>query len=185
MQANYITLYRIIENRLLLLYKTPVSGIPLCLTQFQGRLLAGVGGSLALYDIGKKQLLRKTQAKVGGSMIRTLDAVGDRIFAGDMQSSMHLVRYDVSGNELGVVCDDLMQRAIVAAEVLDFNTVACSDKWGNVFVLRAPPDVDNQVIGAQGGGRALWDGGKNVGKKFETLCHFCIGEVVSGLRRGR
>ena len=110
-------------------------------------------------------------------MIRTLDAVGDRIFAGDMQSSMHLVRYDVSGNELGVVCDDLMQRAIVAAEVLDFNTVACSDKWGNVFVLRAPPDVDNQVIGAQGGGGRCGTGGRMLGRSSRRCAIFALGRL--------
>lgn len=31
---------------------------------FQGRLIAGVGKALRLYDIGKKKLLRKVENKV-------------------------------------------------------------------------------------------------------------------------
>lgn len=38
--------------------------VPLALLAFQGRLLAGVGKSLRIYDIGKKKLLRKVENKV-------------------------------------------------------------------------------------------------------------------------
>lgn len=34
------------------------------LLAFQGRLLAGVGKALRIYDIGKKKLLRKVENKV-------------------------------------------------------------------------------------------------------------------------
>ena len=36
----------------------------MALMGFQGRLCAGVGKSLRLYEIGKKKLLRKVEAKV-------------------------------------------------------------------------------------------------------------------------
>lgn len=32
---------------------------------FQGRLIAGVGKALRVYDMGKKRLLRKTENRVG------------------------------------------------------------------------------------------------------------------------
>lgn len=38
--------------------------VPLALLAFQGRLAAGVGKALRLYDIGKKKLLRKVENKV-------------------------------------------------------------------------------------------------------------------------
>lgn len=33
---------------------------------FQGKLIAGVGRALRLYDIGKKKMLRKAETKVRG-----------------------------------------------------------------------------------------------------------------------
>ena len=38
--------------------------VPLALLAFQGRLAAGVGKALRIYDIGKKKLLRKVENKV-------------------------------------------------------------------------------------------------------------------------
>jgi hypothetical protein len=38
--------------------------VPLAVLGFQGRLVAGVGKALRLYDMGKKKLLRKVENKV-------------------------------------------------------------------------------------------------------------------------
>jgi len=48
--------------------QTEVDDVPLALLAFQGRLAAGVGKALRLYNIGKKKLLRKVENKV--SLIR-------------------------------------------------------------------------------------------------------------------
>jgi splicing factor 3B subunit 3 len=47
-----------------LLHKTETEDVPLAVLGFQGRLAAGVGKALRLYDIGKKKLLRKVENKV-------------------------------------------------------------------------------------------------------------------------
>jgi splicing factor 3B subunit 3 len=44
--------------------KTETDDVPLAVMGFQGRLVAGVGKSLRIYDIGKKKLLRKVENKV-------------------------------------------------------------------------------------------------------------------------
>ena len=154
------------------------------MTQFQGKLLCAIGPYLRLYEMGTKQLLRKAEllAASPNSVFKTLDACGDRIFAGDIHSSMKLVKYDSALNRMAVVCDDLMPRAMVASEILDFGTIAGSDKFGNFFILRAPSDVDNEGVGT--GARALWDTGRNSGHKFECLCHFHVGEIITGIKRG-
>ena len=56
-------LYRLVENgrKLELVHKTAVGGIPGALAAFKGRLLAGVGPIVRLYDLGKKKLLRKSE----------------------------------------------------------------------------------------------------------------------------
>lgn len=45
----------------------------MALLAFQGRLCAGVGKSLRLYEIGKKKLLRKVETKVGKSYPRGMN----------------------------------------------------------------------------------------------------------------
>lgn len=45
------------------MYQTEVDDVTLAILGFQGRLAAGVGKSLRLYDIGKKKLLRKVENK--------------------------------------------------------------------------------------------------------------------------
>lgn len=43
--------------------KTETDDIPMSLLAFQGRLVAGIGKALRIYDIGKKKLLRKAESK--------------------------------------------------------------------------------------------------------------------------
>ncbi len=62
--AAYVRVYRLADEgrRLELLHKTPVEGgVPGCLCGHKGRLLAGVGPTLRLYELGKKKLLRKCE----------------------------------------------------------------------------------------------------------------------------
>lgn len=47
-----------------LIHRTPVDEVPMALCSYNGRLLAGVGKMLRLYDMGKKKLLRKCENKV-------------------------------------------------------------------------------------------------------------------------
>lgn len=46
--------------------QTETNDVPLAVLGFQGRLAAGVGKALRLYDMGKKKLLRKVENKVPG-----------------------------------------------------------------------------------------------------------------------
>ena len=50
-------------KQLELLHRTPVEGIPGALAGFKGRLVAGVGSAVRLFDMGKKKLLRKCEYK--------------------------------------------------------------------------------------------------------------------------
>ena len=65
--AAYIRTYRILDGgkRLDLLHKTQleVPAVPGALVGFKGRLLAGVGNVLRIYELGKKKLLRKCEYK--------------------------------------------------------------------------------------------------------------------------
>ena len=47
---------------------------------FQGKLVAGVGKALRLYDMGKKKLLRKVETKVCSSRLLWWTRVSDHFF---------------------------------------------------------------------------------------------------------
>lgn len=62
--ATFLRVYRILDGgkRLELLHKTPVDGgVPGALCGFKGRLLAGLGPTLRIYELGRKKLLRKCE----------------------------------------------------------------------------------------------------------------------------
>ncbi|KAI3520039.1 hypothetical protein L1887_09260 [Cichorium endivia] len=89
--AGYIHIYRFVKDgrSLELLHKTQVDGVPLALCQFQGKLLAGIGSILRLYDLGKRKLLRKCENKSFPNTINSIHTYRDRIYVGDIQESFH------------------------------------------------------------------------------------------------
>lgn len=129
--------YRITENcmKLELLHETVVDEIPLAICSYQGRVLVGVGRMLRLYDMGKKKLLRKCENKHIPNAIVSINAVGHRIYVSDVQESVYAVRYKRQENQLIVFADDTHPRWITTTCVLDYDTVATADKFGNIAVV--------------------------------------------------
>jgi splicing factor 3B subunit 3 len=181
---SHVALYRVLNGeRLQLVHKTKVDDGPvLSLAHFQGRLLVGIGKTLRLYEMGKRQLLRKCELRGLPTIIKTLQTAGDRAFCGDMMQSVQIVRYDSTANRLVLVANDPTPRPITAQELLDWNTVAVGDKFGNICVLRLPRGAEAAAAVDLTGQRALWDSAKDV-PKLEVLCHYHIGEVVTSMTR--
>lgn len=86
-EAGFIHIYKFVDEgrSLELLHKTQVDDVPLALCQFQGRLLAGIGSVLRLYDLGRKKLLRKCENKLFPRTIVSIHTYRDRIYVGDVQ----------------------------------------------------------------------------------------------------
>jgi hypothetical protein len=68
---------------------------------------------------------------------------------------VHYFRYNKADNKLYSFADDLHPRYITSMALLDYDTVAAGDKFGNFFVLRLPGDVSAQVPVC-----VLWGGGR-------------------------
>ncbi len=85
---GYLRVYRIRDSgkRLELVHRTPAGGVPGALVPFKGRLLAGVGATLRIYEAGKKKLLRKCEHRKLPTHIASLATLGDRIYVGDLQA---------------------------------------------------------------------------------------------------
>ena len=181
-----IHVYRLFENRLVLLHKTEVEDVPKALCELKGfgRLLAGIGRNLRMYDLGKKKLLKKCENRGFPAFIVGIEAMGDRAYVSDALESVHFVKYRRPENALVVFADDTVPRAMTAACVVDYDTVAGGDKFGNLFVLRLPGKVSDDVDNPTGN-RVLWDTGLLNGapNKLDVLAHYYVGEVVTALQR--
>jgi len=69
--------------------------------------------------------------------IVSIHSMGNRIIVSDNQDSFHFVRYKRTENQLIVFADDTNQRWITSACLLDYDTIAGADKFGNITVVRS------------------------------------------------
>jgi splicing factor 3B subunit 3 len=100
-----------------------------------------------------------------------------------MMQSVQVIRYDASLNRLALIARDPSPRPIVSQELLDFNTVAVGDKFGNISILRLPQGADAGTVDLSGQ-RALWDSSReDATPKLELLCSYYVGEVVTSMTR--
>ena len=127
------------------LHKTKVQEPPRALRPFRGRLLAGFGPHLAIFDVGMQQLLRKTiRLDVVPNTITSLQVQGSRILAGDARESITYVKYAASENLFLPFADDSLARWTTCQAQVDYETTAGADKFGNIFLLRCPPTASKE-----------------------------------------
>ncbi|KAG8058068.1 hypothetical protein GUJ93_ZPchr0002g23542 [Zizania palustris] len=187
LSAGFIYIYKFVDEgrSLELLHKTQVEEVPLALCQFQGRLLAGVGSVLRLYDLGKRKLLRKCENKLFPRTIVSIHTYRDRIYVGDMQESFHYCKYRQDENQLYIFADDGVPRWLTAANHIDFDTMAGADKFGNIYFARLPKDVSDEIEEDPTGGEIKWEQGKLNGapNRIVEIAQFHVGDVVTCLQK--
>jgi len=169
-----------------LLHKTPVPDVVLAMTGFQKKLLVGVGKTLRVYELGRRKLLRKTENKNFPTTIQSLSVHGDRIYVGDLCESFHLATYKKVERTLHVFADTTSPRYLTATCLLDYDTMAGADKFGNVFITRLPPDTSSKIEKDPTGGKAIVKSGTSLTGapyKMTDIAQFHIGEIVTGLLR--
>jgi len=159
LKCGYIHVYRFLEGkRLQLLHKTKVADVPYALCEFKGRLAASVGRLLRIYDLGLRKLLKKCESKSMPTFVASIQVNASRLYVSDMAESVHLFKYNPKANSLMHFADDLVPRYTTAVLPLDYDTVAIADKFGNIAVLRLPPDISDDVDNPTGD-RLLWETG--------------------------
>jgi len=185
--ANEIHTYSLSNrgNELELLHRTSCEHIPRSMCAFQDRLVIGMGRVLRVYDLGKKKLLRKCESKQVPNLVSTISSASNRLFVGDVQESFTFMKYRKNENVLSVFADDTYPRYLVSSGVVDYNTVAGGDKFGNIFVLQLPEDVNDDLDDDPTGTRSLWDRGwlGGASQKAENVATTHIGEVVTSIQR--
>ncbi|GAO45938.1 hypothetical protein SAICODRAFT_6225 [Saitoella complicata NRRL Y-17804] len=186
--CGYIHVYRFKNDgrELELVHKTKTDEVPMALISFQGRLLAGVGKTLRIYDIGKLQLLRKCELlEAAASFIVRLQSQGSRIVISDIQDSVSYAVYKYQDNRLIVFADDTTPRWVTAATMVDYDTVAGGDKFGNFWVERVPKDVSEEADKDSSGATLLHQKPKLQGAphKLHNLAHVFVNDIPTSVNK--
>ena len=61
--------------------------------------------------------------------------MGNRVIVADIQDSFHYVKYKRAENQLIIFADDTNPRWVTASCLLDYDSIAGADKFGNVTVV--------------------------------------------------
>lgn len=99
--------------------------------------------------------------------------------------SFHYVKYRRDENQLYTFADDSCPRWLTSSLHIDFDTMAGADKFGNVYVMRLPQDVSEEIEDDPTGGKIKWEQGRLNGapNKVEEIIQFHVGEVVTSLQK--
>ncbi|KAI0134679.1 CPSF A subunit region-domain-containing protein [Xylariales sp. AK1849] len=183
--AGYICIYRFREDGkdLEFIHKTKVEEPPMALLSFQGRLAAGISKVLRIYDLGLKQLLRKTQATLALQHIVSLLTQGSRIIVGDVQQGITMVVYKQNSNLLIPFVDDSIARWTTCTTLVDYETVAGGDNFGNIWIVRCPENTSAEADdpGSEGLlGREHLHGAPN---RLTLMAHFFTQDVPTSIHK--
>ncbi|KAI7171011.1 hypothetical protein D0869_15364 [Hortaea werneckii] len=143
---GFVHIYRISEEgrKIELVHKTPFPTPIYALHPFHGRLAIGVGNELFIYDLGLKSLLRKSRGTVVPNLITSIDSRANRLICADISESLTFIVFKPAHNRLIPFVDDTIPRWSTALSVLDYETAAGADKFGNLFVLRVPEQASKE-----------------------------------------
>lgn len=93
--------------------------------------------------------------------------------------------YKAPENRLLTFADDAQPRWITAMTMVDYNTVAAGDRFGNIFVNRLDSKVSDQVDDDPTGAGILHEKAILMGAPHKTkmLTHFHVGDLVTSIHK--
>jgi splicing factor 3B subunit 3 len=185
--GGFLHVYRFHEDgkELEFIHKTKVEQPPTALLAFQGRLLAGVGADLRIYDLGMKQMLRKCQVQAGTNIVTGLQTQGSRIIVSDIQESVTYCVYKQADNKLIPFADDIIARWTTASTMVDYETVAGGDKFGNLWLLRCPQKASDEADEEGSGAHLLHERQYLSGapSRLNLMTHFFPGDIPTSIQK--
>lgn len=185
-----IQLYKVSDDgRTLEFYhETPTDDLALALLAFKGKLVAGVGRNLSLYDCGKKSLLRKAQTPhCVPTRITGLKTQGSRIIVNDQSQSVTYVVHKelVHPNRLIPFADDTVSRWTTCSEMVDYDTVVGGDKFGNLWMVRCDQKVSEASDESTDGQHLLQDKSYLGGapNRVETVMNYFANDIPVSIQK--
>lgn len=184
---GYIHVYRFQQDgkELEFIHSTKVEEPPTAMLAFQGRLLVAVGKSLRVYDLGMKQMLRKTQNDVAAQLIVSLNTQGNRIIVGDVMQGLTYVVYKPATNKLIPFVDDNVARWTTCTAMVDYESSVGGDKFGNVYILRCPQKASEEADEESAGlhllsSRDYLHGAAN---RLDLIAHFYAQDIPTSIAK--
>ena len=164
-------------------HSTRMDGLTTASVGFKGKVLLGVNGFLRTYQLGKKQLLKKGEYKHQYGLITEIKISNDRIYLGDSRNSVHLLRY--KDGEFTELADDVLPRYLTGFDLVDHHTISLIDKYGNLSVLRIPPDSEQELSEDFMTYKFKWENGYLNGApvKFDQLCSFYYQTLQTSIQK--
>ena len=156
--CGYIHIYQITPtHQLRFIHKTQLTDLPLALAPFNRRLLAGVGRAVRVYELGKRKLLKKSETKQLHSTVCHIQHIPntERLVVGQLTDGFTYLHLSPATNTFAPFSDSSLPRFLTAAALLDLDTVAGADKFGNIFVCRLPPHMQLLTDDAAAAGTAV------------------------------
>ena len=187
--GGFLHIYRFQEDgrELEFIHKTKIEEPPLALIGFQGRLVAGVGPHLRIYDLGMKQLLRKCQATVTPNTIVDLQTQGSRIVVSDVREGVTYVVYKFQENVLIPFVDDTVSRWTTKTAMVDYDTTAGGDKFGNLWVVRCPRKISDEADEDGSGAHLIHERGylHGTANRLELMAHVYAQDIPTSVHKAQ
>ncbi|KAF5554724.1 pre-mRNA-splicing factor rse-1 [Fusarium napiforme] len=182
---GYIHVYRFQEKgrRLQFIHKTKVEEPPMALVAFQGRLAAGIGKALRIYDLGLKQLLRKAHLEVAPQLVVSLSTKGNRIVIGDVQQGVTMVTFDHKHQKLVPLVDDTVARWTTCTAMIDSESVVGGDKFGNLWIVRCPENASQAADEGVNRSTNAQDHLHRAPSRFDTVAHFFTQDIPTSITK--
>lgn len=185
--VGYVHIYRLVDEgtKMEFVHKTKFEQPIYAVEPFNGRLAIGVGNELLFYDIGMKALLRKSRGQAVPNQIVSLQSMGSRIACGDVSESVTYLVYKPKHNRLIPFVDDVVQRWTTTTSMIDYETTAGGDKFGNIWIVRCPEQASQEADeeGANGfiiNERSYLGGAPY---RFDLRAHFYAQDIPTSMQR--
>lgn len=183
----YIRVYKVLPNGSLEhVYKHQMPQPVLAMKCFQGKALLGWHKELGLFELGRKQLIRKSGYKFEYNVkeIVGLETEGSRVFVNDISDSVKVLVYVSQGNKFIEFADDSLPRHVTRSVMLDYDTLVIGDKFGTISILRVPTDI-SEISDLDVEGELLEAKPPKLNgapERLENLMNFYVGDVITGMK---
>ncbi|KAK9461840.1 CPSF A subunit region-domain-containing protein [Lipomyces oligophaga] len=184
---GFLRVYRASKHgeKLEFVHCTELDEVPLAMVEFKEKLLVGAGGSLRLYDMGMKQLLRKAEYRNRNlNSIVDIQTMANRVVIADNQQSVTYLVYRKQDSRFLPLADDIIARHTTCFTMLDYSTIVGGDRFGNLWLVRASEKI-NQVGDDDDGAllltsRPFLDGAPY---RLDNIAHFFVQDIPTSVHR--
>lgn len=184
----FIRVYKVLEDESLeFLYKHEMPRPVLSLTKFQGMALLGWGNELGIFELGKKQLIRKAGHQCPPTVreIIGLETKGNRIVISDISDSIRLAVYLPKLKKFIEFADDITSKHVTKSLMLDYNMIIIGDKFGTISIMKVPDEIseisDSDVDGTVIKSREMQFNGSC--DRLTPLTSYYVGDVITGMKK--